>query len=222
MIPLRDLNPRATTPIITVLLIVANVVAFIYQLTLGPRAGQELLYTLGMIPARVPLVFSGHKVTLVQAFLPLVSSMFLHGGFLHLIGNMWFLWVFGDNVEDHFGHFNYLVFYLACGVVGGVAHTLANLESTVPAVGASGAISGVLGAYIVLYPRARVLTLVPLVFLFFTVQLPAFVILGYWFLIQFFSGLGSLAAHSTGGVAFWAHIGGVVIGARLAVGTRRR
>ncbi len=222
MIPLRDLNPRLTTPYVTVLIIVANVAVFFYQLTLGPQAAQEMVYTFGMIPARIPMVFGGQEVTLFQALSPLLSSIFLHGGWFHLIGNMWFLWVFGDNIEDHFGHFSYLLFYLVCGVGAGVAHSLANLNSTVPAVGASGAISGVMGAYIVLFPGARVVTLVPLVFLFFTVQLPAVVILGYWFLIQFLSGVGSLGSQASGGVAFWAHIGGFVLGVVLVVGSRRR
>lgn len=222
MIPLRDLNPRLTTPYVTVLIILGNVAVFFYQLTLGPLAAQQMIYTFGMIPARIPMVFSGHEGTLLRAFSPLLTSMFLHGGWLHLIGNMWFLWVFGDNIEDHFGHLGYLLFYLVCGVGAGVAHTISNLGSTIPAVGASGAISGVMGAYIVLFPGARVVTLVPLVFLFFTVQLPAVVILGYWFLIQFLSGLGSLGAQTTGGVAFWAHIGGFALGVALVVGSRRR
>ena len=135
---------------------------------------------------------------------------------------MWFLWIFGDNIEDTLGHVNYFLFYLVCGVAAGLTHTLANLNSTVPAVGASGAISGVLGAYMVLFPRSRVLTLIPLFIVFFTVQLPAVVILGYWFLIQFLSGLGSLGAETGGGTAWWAHIGGFILGAVLVLGSRRR
>ena len=222
MIPLRDINPRSTMPFMTVLIILANLGAFLYQVSLGPRAGQILVYTYGMIPARVPLAFVGDGITLVQAFAPLLTSMFLHGGWFHLIGNMWFLWVFGDNIEDRLGHLSYVLFYLVCGVGAGVVHSVANLGSTIPAVGASGAISGVMGAYIVLFPRSRVLTLVPLLFFFFTVQLPAVVLLGYWFLIQFLSGVGSLGMHTQGGVAFWAHIGGFVLGALLVVGSRRR
>jgi membrane associated rhomboid family serine protease len=141
--------------------------------------------------------------------------MFLHGGWLHLLGNMWFLWVFGDNIEDRLGHLRYLVFYLATGLGAGLAHALLNLSSTIPAVGASGAISGVLGAYFVLFPHSRVITLVPLLFFFFTVRLPAVIILGYWFAIQFISGLGAVALPGSGGVAWWAHIGGFVLGAVL-------
>lgn len=222
MIPLRDLNPRSTTPFVTILLILINVAVFLYQVSLGPRVGQQFVYTFGMIPARVPMLLTGDNVTLGQAFEPLLTSIFLHGGWMHLIGNMWFLWIFGDNIEDYLGHFQYLLFYLICGVGAGVVHTIANLGSTVPAVGASGAISGVMGAYIVLFPRSRVLTLVPLLFFFFTVQLPAVVILGYWFLIQFLSGLGSLGVPGAGGVAWWAHIGGFLLGALLVMRSRRR
>lgn len=224
MIPLKDDNPRRSIPVVTILLVVANVAAFLYQVSLGPRAGQELVIELGMIPARVPAVLTGQvplSLKAIQwAFSPLLSSMFLHGGWLHLIGNMWFLWIFGDNVEDYFGHFRYLLFYLICGVGAGLTHTVANLSSTMPSVGASGAISGVMGAYIVFYPRARILTLVPLLVLFFTVRLPAMVILGYWFAIQFLSGLGSLGMRASGGVAFWAHIGGFVLGALIALAAK--
>ncbi len=221
MIPLKDLNPRLTTPFMTLLIIVANVGVFLYQASLGQPAGQALAYVYGIIPARIPEAFTTHSVTLPQAFLPLLTSMFLHGGWFHLIGNMWFLWIFGDNIEDQFGHFGYLLFYLVCGIGAGVAHAVMNLGSSVPAVGASGAISGVMGAYMVFFPRSRVLTLVPLLFLFFTVQLPAVVVLGYWFLIQFLSGLGSLGLHTDSGVAFWAHIGGFVLGVVAAVASKR-
>ena len=222
MIPLRDLTPRSSVPFMTVLIILANVGIFLFQVSLGPRTGQALAYTFGMVPARIPLAFATDQVTLVQAFLPLLTSMFLHSGWFHLIGNMWFLWVFGDNIEDRLGHLNYVLFYLVCGIGAAVVHSVANIASTVPAVGASGAISGVMGAYIVLFPGSRVLTLVPLLFFFFTVQLPAVVFLGYWFLIQFVSGVGSLGLHTQGGVAFWAHIGGFVLGALLVIGSRRR
>jgi len=223
MIPLKDLNPRRTTPFVTLMIILANVLVFLYQVSLGPQAGKAFFYAFGMIPARVGLLVSGHTVvTAGQAFAPLLTSMFLHGSWLHLIGNMWFLWIFGDNIEDYLGHLNYLVFYLVCGIAAGLTHTLANLTSTVPAVGASGAISGVLGAYIVLYPTSRVVTLVPLLIIFFTVRLPAVVILGYWFLIQFLSGLSTLALPTEGGTAWWAHIGGFVLGAVLVLASRRR
>ena len=222
MIPLKDTSPRLSTPFVTVLIVVANALVFFYQLSLPPPAEMSFIYTFGMIPARLPAALGSASIPLVQALSPLLTSMFLHGGWLHIIGNMWFLWIFGDNIEDAMGHFGYLAFYLICGIGAGLAHTFANLGSTVPSVGASGAISGVMGAYIVLYPSARVLTLVPLVFFFFTVQLPAFVILGYWFLIQFVSGVLTAGGPNTGGTAWWAHIGGFLLGIVLVHVFRRR
>ncbi|HYL09795.1 MAG TPA: rhomboid family intramembrane serine protease [Candidatus Acidoferrales bacterium] len=217
-IPLKDLNPRQRLPIINTLLIVANAAVFLYQLSLTPRSEKSLIYMLGMIPARVPQLFSGHGGSFGEAFLPLLTSMFLHAGWLHLLGNMLFLWIFGDNVEDFLGHFEYLLFYLVCGVGASLTHMVTNLYSTVPALGASGAISGVMGAYMVLYPRSRVLTLV----FIFVVQVPAVVILGYWFVLQFLGGMQSLGMRSSGGVAFWAHIGGFLLGILLVSGSKKR
>jgi membrane associated rhomboid family serine protease len=212
MIPLYDDNPRTKLPVVTVLLIAVNVIVFLYEYSLGPSDQSHLMYLYGMVPSNVGTALqSGTGLGL--ALRPLFTSMFLHSGWLHIIGNMWFLWIFGDNTEDVLGHFGYLIFYLACGIAGAVAHTFTNLGSTLPAVGASGAIAGVMGAYLVLYPRAKILTLVPLFVFFFTVRLPAIVVIGIWFLIQFFSGVGSLGATNTGGVAFWAHIGGFAVGA---------
>jgi hypothetical protein len=169
-----------------------------------------------MIPARLELAFTTTDVSIGQAVFPFLSSIFLHGGWMHLLGNMWFLWIFGDNIEDRLGHLRFLLFYLAAGLGAGLFHVAFNLSSAVPAVGASGAISGILGAYFVLFPRSRVVTLIPLFVTFFTVELPAAIILGYWFLIQTLSGLGSLGARASGGVAWWAHIGGFVLGIVLA------
>ena len=154
------------------------------------------------------------------AIIPLVTSMFLHGGWLHILGNMLFLWVFGGNVEDRLGHMRYLVFYFICGIGSAVVHILANWGSKVPTIGASGAISGIMGAYIVLFPRSRILTLVPLIIFFFTARLPALLMIGYWFVIQFLSGVGSLGESDQGGVAWWAHIGGFLLGAFLVWGLR--
>lgn len=215
MIPLRDINPTSRWPVITVGLIIANVLVFLYQLPLGPQGSVALYYSFGIVPARLSLALTSPQVSLADAFLPFFSSMFLHGGFWHLLGNMWFLWVFGDNIEDRLGHLRFAVFYVLCGVGAGMAHAVANWGSTVPAVGASGAISGVLGAYFILFPHSRVITLVPLLFVFFTVRLPAVLILGYWFLIQFASGLESLGTGRAEGVAWWAHIGGFLLGALL-------
>jgi len=162
-----------------------------------------------------------HHVTLAQAFIPLFTSMFLHGGLLHILGNMWFLWIFGGQVEDRLGHFTYLVFYLICGLGSGIAQLAFSWGSKLPGIGASGAIAGVLGAYIVFFPSSRILTLVPLFIIWFTAQIPALVFIGLWFAIQFLSGIGSLGAASMGGVAWWAHVGGFLLGVLIAQLYRR-
>lgn len=211
-IPLKDLNPHRTTPFINITLILANVAVFLYQLTLPRHALQVFEMANATVPARFPAYLSGHTGFEV-AFLPLITSMFLHSGLLHIAGNMLFLWIFGDNVEDAFGHFGYLLFYLVCGVGSGIVHVLFNLHSTLPAVGASGAISGVMGAYLILYPRERILTLV----FIFLLPIPAVFILVYWFALQFLSGVSTLGAVATGGVAWWAHVGGFLLGMLLAI-----
>lgn len=218
-IPLKDLNPRRTYPVVNTILILTNVIVFLYQLTLSPRQYQAFVAANATIPSHVDRFFTGHA-SFEYAFLPLVTSMFMHMGFLHIAGNMLFLWIFGDNVEDYFGHFSYLLFYFVCGIGSDIAHILFNLHSPVPALGASGAISGVMGAYIVLFPRARVLTLVFILFL----PIPAFVILGYWFLLQFLAGVTSVGTAATGGTAWWAHIGGFLLGMLITfftMGNRR-
>lgn len=217
-IPIKDLNPRTRPPVVTVLLIAANVAVFLYTIMLPPRAGEALVYEFSMVPARIPQMLSGHGISFVQAFFPFLTSMFLHSGPLHLAGNMLFLWVFGDNIEDYLGHFEYLLFYIVCGVGAGLTHTLVNLHSTLPALGASGAISGVMGAYLVLYPRARVLTLI----FVFLVPVPAVIVLGWWFILQFLGGLDSLGLRTAGGVAWFAHIGGFLLGMFLVSGSKRR
>jgi len=162
----------------------------------------------------VPIRYSNPEIsahfTTFQQFLPFLTSMFLHGGFLHILGNMWFLYIFGDNIEDGLGHIRYLIFYIFCGVAAGLVHLLTNWNSKIPTIGASGAISGVMGAYLLLYPRARILTLIPIFLFFKFVELPAFIFLGYWLLLQLFS--ASLTPRNVGGIAFWAHIGGFVAG----------
>jgi membrane associated rhomboid family serine protease len=216
-IPLKDLNPRRTVPVLTVLLILLNVAVFVYQVTLPPRAEKAFLLAYSDIPIRLPAFFSGHA-TWQAALLPWVTSMFLHAGILHLAGNMLFLWIFGDNVEDFFGHLGYLLFYLVCGTAAGLLHTFTNLQSNLPALGASGAISGVMGAYMVLYPRSRVLTLI----FIFLVPIPAVIILGWWFVLQFLGGLSSVGMHAAGGVAWWAHVGGFLMGVLLTLVLRSR
>ena len=222
MIPLRVDILRTRAAIFNGLLIVANVLAFLYELSLPPKAGQALVYSFGLVPSHTQLLFARHGITFAQAFLPMLTSMFLHGGWMHLLGNMLFLWVFGGAVEETLGHIQYFIFYFICGIGSAMAHTVLNWGSTVPTIGASGAISGVMGAFIVLFPRARVTTLIPALFLFFTIRIPAILMLGYWFFIQFFSGIASLGVGDQGGVAWWGHVGGFVLGALLVVGERRK
>jgi membrane associated rhomboid family serine protease len=222
MIPLRSETPRRTFPIVNVLLIVANIVVFAYQLSLPPRAGDLLVRQFGLIPVRAERALAHPGAQSGPALVPLVTSMFLHGGILHILGNMLFLWVFGGNVEDRLGHLRYLGFYFICGIGAGLAQIAVNWGSRLPSIGASGAISGVMGAYIVLFPSARVLTLVPLLFFFFTIRLPALLMLGYWFVIQFLSGLSTLGEINQGGVAWWAHIGGFILGMFLVWGLRQQ
>jgi membrane associated rhomboid family serine protease len=220
MIPLRVDILRTRAAICNGMLILANVLVFLYELSLPPKAGQALVYTFGLVPSQTHLLFASHGITLARAFLPMVTSMFLHGGWMHLLGNMLFLWVFGGSVEETLGHIQYLIFYFICGIGSAAVHTAFNWGSKVPTIGASGAISGVMGAFIVLYPRARVTTLIPALFLFFTIRIPAVLMLGYWFFIQFFSGVASLGVGDQGGVAWWAHVGGFILGALLIVGER--
>ena len=222
MIPFRDNIPSRSFPIVTVVVILVNVVVFFQELLLG-RQLAAFIQSYGLVPLRwVDSVF-----TLDPAALPnmvtLFSAMFLHGGWLHLIGNMWYLWIFGDNVEDYLGHLPYLVFYLTCGLLGNLAHVLFNWSSTVPSIGASGAIAGVLGAYLLLFPGARVLTLVPLFIFWPIIELPAVLLLGFWFLEQFLSGFSSFALtpQGGGGVAWFAHIGGFLAGMILIARTKR-
>src|SRR5258708_33716386 len=219
-IPLKDLNPRRTYPVVNTILILTNVIVFLYQLTLTPHQSDAFALANASIPNHIRLALSGHG-SLEAAFVPIFTSMFLHSGFMHIAGNMLFLWIFGDNVEDYFGHFPYLLFYLVCGIGSGLTHIIFNFHSPLPALGASGAISGVMGAYIILYPRARVLTLV----LIFFIPIPAFIILGYWFLLQFLAGISTVGAAATGGVAWWAHIGGFLMGmliTSLSLGDRKQ
>jgi len=222
VIPLRDDIRSQTTPVINVTLIVLNVLAFVYQLMLGPELNQ-FLREFAVIPAlyyHSAMVTVGgglREVTPVDLTVPLFTSMFLHGGFMHLGGNMLYLWIFGDNVEDRMGHGRYLVFYLLCGVAASAGHIWSSPASRVPSLGASGAIAGVLGAYLLLYPKARVVTLLPLGFFTQVIQVPALFFLGFWFLQNFLYGLFSLNVQSaqSGGVAWWAHIGGFVAGVAL-------
>ena len=216
MIPLKDLNPSRSFPVVNIALILTNIVVFIYQLSLPPRALNTFFLANAVIPNHVHQFLAGY-VGFKIAFFPLVTSMFLHGGFAHIIGNMLFLYIFGDNVEDYFGHLGYLVFYFFCGIGSGLLHILFNFHSNAPAIGASGAISGVMGAYIVLYPRAKVLTL----FFIILIPIPAFIILGYWFALQFLEALSEVGTRMTSGVAVWAHVGGFLLGVLVTLLMRK-
>jgi membrane associated rhomboid family serine protease len=211
MIPLRDVIPSRTTPFVTVTIIVLNAVAFLFEWSLSEAELHAFLQVFGLVPAW----FSWGAV---------VTSMFLHGGWLHVLGNMLYLWIFGDNVEDRLGHARFLVFYLLCGIAAAVAQVLTAPESEIPMVGASGAVAGVMGGYFVLFPRSRVLTLVPIIFFFELIELPAIFLLGFWFLMQLFAGVGSIGARTAqdvGGIAFWAHVAGFVLGMLAVIAFRK-
>lgn len=214
MIPLRDANPSRTFPIITVALIAANIIVFIIEISQGEYMS-GFIVEFGLIPAKVVDDFRLMNISF-GTFIPFITSMFLHGGWMHLLGNMLFLYIFGDNVEDRFGHFRFFIFYFIAGITAALTQVFMFPDSVIPMVGASGAIAGVLGAYVLMFPRARIITLIPIIFFFDIVELPAFVFLGIWFLMQVFSGVFSLGIGSdAGGVAWWAHIGGFTAGAIL-------
>jgi rhomboid family protein len=212
MIPLHDDNPTERTPVVTIAFIVACVLVFFYQAGLPPQPGEILVFQYGAIPA---IVFGRtdlpEGVVSIPAYATLITSMFLHGGWMHLIGNMLYLWVFGNNIEDVMGHARYVVFYLTCGILAALSHAVTEPSSTVPMVGASGAISGVLGAYVLLFPRAHVLVLMPGIGM---TRVAAGVVLGMWFVMQLLSGGMSIGSKG-GGVAFFAHIGGFIAGMAL-------
>jgi membrane associated rhomboid family serine protease len=210
MFPISDVIPSKTTPFVTVGLIVLNVLAFLYELQLTRPELQLFVQTFGVVPADF-------------TWPSLFTSMFLHEGWMHLLGNMLYLWIFGDNVEDRLGHFGYLIFYLASGAAAALGQVIVSGDSTIPMIGASGAIAGVMGAYLVLFPHSRVLTVVFLLFFMDMIEIPAIFFLGVWFVKELFSGVGSLGARSmSGGVAFWAHIVGFAVGATTGLVWRVR
>jgi membrane associated rhomboid family serine protease len=239
MIPLRDNIPPRTFPFVNYSIIAICVVVFLGQLADTADGTDQLVDNLGMIPARVfhpdePITVQqqvlvrtpfGVKKEILERDLPalpfspwltLFTCIFLHGGWMHVIGNMWFLHIFGDNVEDRLGHFSYLLFYVGCGIAASIAHLVLNASSTMPTIGASGAIAGVMGAYLYLYPRANVVTLVPIIFFLQVIVVPAPVFLIIWFAMQFFEGTFAITSQNTGGVAWWAHIGGFAAGLVVA------
>lgn len=209
MIPLRDTVRSRSYPVINWLLIGANLLVYLVEMAQGERLG-AFIVTYGLVPARYSIPqLSEHFSFGLQAF-SFLSFMFLHGGFWHLLGNMWSLYIFGDNVEDRLGPFRYLIFYVLCGVASGLSHLFLNWDSSIPTIGASGAIAGVMGAYFILYPGAKILTIIPIFFFPYFIEIPAFVFLGIWFVFQFLSAAGTSA--QTTGIAWWAHIGGFVFG----------
>ena len=214
MIPLKDDNPTRTTPFVNWTLMGLCIVVFLWQVGLGPRGNQEAIYALGVIPA---VLLEGARlppeIALVPPELTIFTSMFMHGGWLHLIGNMLYLWIFGDNVEDSMGHLRFIIFYLVCGTAAVFAQALPNTQSTIPMIGASGAISGVLGAYLLLYPHARVVVLIPLGFFSQVILLPAGIVLALWFGLQLLQ--SAVTPKDVAGIAFGAHIGGFIAGMAL-------
>jgi membrane associated rhomboid family serine protease len=212
MFPLRDTEPSYSKPVVTILLIVVNILVFLYwKISLDPDG---FIAAYGLIPDRFH-------------FSNVITSMFLHGGWQHILSNMWFLWIFGDNIEDILGHGKYLLFYLLCGVVAALAQVAVSPNSPIPIVGASGAIAGIMGAYMIKFPHSRILTLIFIVVFFTTIEIPAWVMLIYWFVLNFFSGVGTLGTSQVsqgGGVAFFAHIGGFIAGIALisVMGPRQR
>jgi len=225
MIPIKDTIHSRSFPFVTWLLVIVNVLVFVLiELPLSQPGLNNLIATYGVTPNQcaAPILkglslasIPGLEVLFGECAIPLVTSMFLHGGWLHIIGNMWVLIIFGDNVEDRMGSIPYLIFYLVCGVVSGLTQAFIAPASQVPAIGASGAIAGVLAAYLIFFPRARVVTLVPLFILPWFINIPALVFIVIWFLLQFFSGVAALGAATSGGVAYWAHVGGFLCGLLL-------
>jgi rhomboid family protein len=225
VIPLSDDPPRRSAPVVMIAIVLANIAMFLYELTLGDRALDQFFFSAGVIPSEY---VTGRNIGPPPPggliYLTLLTSMFMHGGFLHIASNMLYLWVFGDNVEDRFGHLGFLIFYLAAGVVASLTHIFMNMGSQIPSVGASGAIAGVLGAYLVMFPGASIRTLVFLGPFILLPRISAIFLIGFWFLSQAFAGLASLGATSeqTSGVAVWAHIGGFIAGIVLVPLFRRR
>ncbi len=209
MIPIRDTIPSKNYPVVNNCIIGINVILYLVQMAQGPDLNR-FVYIYGLVPARYSIPQIKSYFTTGQQFFSLLSFMFLHGGFWHLLGNMWTLYIFGDNIEDRLGPLRYIVFYLLCGITSGLSHLIFNLNSNIPTIGASGASAGVMGAYLILHPKAKILTLIPIIFIPWFIEIPAFFFLGFWFVLQFINAAGSLG--SIGGIAWWAHIGGFIFG----------
>jgi len=209
MIPLKDDNPKSTFPFVTIVIITANILVYIYQLTLGSKTVESFILSAGAIPYEITHFVDTAPAALIRPPLTLFSAMFIHGGLLHVAGNMLYLWIFGDNIEDRLGHVRFAVFYVLTGLIASIAHVITVPDSTIPMIGASGAVAGILGAYFLLYPRAHVLTLIFFFFFVDIVRIPALIFLGLWFVFQI------LSSGAGGGIAWYAHIGGFVGGVLL-------
>ncbi|MDO8447040.1 MAG: rhomboid family intramembrane serine protease [Deltaproteobacteria bacterium] len=216
MFPIRDTIPSRTYPVMTLTIILANAAVFLFELGLSEDQLKNMFFLFGFIPARYSQSTWAAVTEFPTGYWPFFTSMFLHGGWLHIIFNMWSLWIFGDNVEDRMGHIRFLVFYVLCGIAAGIMHLFTSLGSTLPTVGASGAIAGVMGAYFLLYPYARIITMIPVFFYPVFIEVPAVIFIGLWLYSQLFSGVASLSATTqVGGIAWWAHVGGFMAGAVL-------
>ena len=222
MIPLNDENPSDTIPIVNILLIITNISVFIYQNYFVPGGAQPLFFRLGFIPYELSHSVDINPKNLVPVPLTIFTAMFMHGGWLHLLSNMLYLGIFGDNIEDILGHVKYFIFYIVCGIAATLVHGFINIDSQIPTLGASGAIAGILGAYMLLYPRARIKTLL-IIFIFIKiVYIPAIIILGYWIVIQVISGFAEYGLRTGSGIAWFAHIGGFIAGMALIAITKKR
>ena len=222
MIPLRDENPSRSVPFVNIALIVANIAVFFYQNFLVSGGPEALFFRLGCIPYEFSHFVDINPPALVPVPLTILTAMFMHGGWIHLLSNMLYLWIFGDNIEDRLGHLRYLSFYILCGLIASLCHIITNLNSQVPSLGASGAIAGVMGAYMVLFPKARIRTLLILVVFIQVVRIPAVIVLGYWILIQVLSGFSEFGSRTGGGIAWFAHIGGFLAGLILITIMKKR
>ena len=222
MLPLRDKNVSGKVPYVTYIIMAINIICFLFFNVLTTKYRVDLFENFGIFPIRYSRHALASQFTIIEQIIPFFSYMFLHAGWLHIIGNMWTLYIFGDNVEDYLGHKGFALFYVVCGIMAGAFHLATNWHSPIPTIGASGAIAGVMGAYLLLYPHARVLVLVPIFFFVQIVEVPAYVFLGIWFLIQFFYGTVSIGSGAyAGGVAWWTHIGGFFVGLYIILLVRR-
>ena len=222
MIPLKDENPSRTVPITNAFLILVNVSVFVYQYFLIPGGASPLFLQLGCIPYEFANFVDIDPPALIPIPLTIITAMFMHGGWIHLLSNLLFLWIFGDNIEDRLGHLKYLFFYMTCGTIASLLHIMTNLNSQIPSIGASGAIAGVMGAYMYLFPKARIRTLVIWFVFIQVVRIPALIMLGYWILIQVLSGFAEFGTQTEGGIAWFAHIGGFVTGFFMIIMMKKR